>query len=73
MVFDGIVKENCSYDRRNELKNERISLCDALDKVINKGVVAMGEIIISVADVDLLYLNLQCVLSTTKEVIEDKT
>lgn len=43
---------------------DRVSLCDVLDRVLNTGVVAAGEIVISVADIDLIYLGLQAVLTS---------
>ena len=43
---------------------ERISLCEILDRVLTKGVVVVGEVVISVADVDLIYLGLQLVLTS---------
>lgn len=43
---------------------ERISLCEALDRVLNKGAVLVGEVTISVADVDLIYLGLQLVVTS---------
>jgi hypothetical protein len=42
----------------------RISLCEVLDRVLNKGVVVAGEATISVADIDLVYLGLQIVLTS---------
>ncbi len=36
-----------------------VSLCDALDRILTKGVVAYGDITISVAGVDLLYVGLR--------------
>ena len=45
-------------------ESERISLCEALDRVLHKGVVVRGDVILSVADVDLVYLGLQLVLSS---------
>ena len=45
---------------------KRISLCETLDRVLNKGVVVAGEVIISVADVDLVYLNLQLLLTSVE-------
>jgi len=45
---------------------EHVSLCETLDRVLNKGVVVAGEIVISVADVDLIYLGLQLVLTTVE-------
>jgi len=43
---------------------EHISLCEALDRVLNKGAVVAGEVTISVANVDLIYLGLQLVLTS---------
>lgn len=43
---------------------ERASLCEALDRVLNKGAVVVGEATISVADIDLIYLGLQVVLTS---------
>jgi hypothetical protein len=45
-------------------ENERVSVCEVLDRVLNKGVVVAGEVTISVAGVDLLYLGLQLVLTS---------
>jgi hypothetical protein len=43
---------------------ERVSLCEALDRVLNKGAVVVGEVMISVANIDLIYLGLQLILSS---------
>jgi hypothetical protein len=43
---------------------EQVSLCEALDRVLNKGAVVVGEVTISVADIDLIYLGLQAVLTS---------
>jgi hypothetical protein len=43
-----------------------ISLCEILDRVLTKGVVVVGEVIISVADIDLIYLGLQLVLTSVE-------
>lgn len=36
-----------------------VSLCDALDRILTKGVVIYGDISVSVAGVDLLYIGLR--------------
>ncbi len=41
-----------------------VSLCEALDRLLNTGVVVAGEVVISVADIDLIYLNLQVLLAS---------
>lgn len=43
---------------------EHISLCEALDRVLHKGAVVLGEVTISVANVDLIYLGLQVILTS---------
>ena len=45
---------------------ECISLCETLDRVLNQGVVVAGEVMISVANIDLLYLGLQLVLTSVE-------
>jgi hypothetical protein len=42
---------------------ERVSLCEILDRILNKGAVVAGEVTISVADVDLISLDLSMVLA----------
>ncbi len=46
-------------------ESESLSLCEALDRVLHKGVALRGNIVLSVADVDLVYLGLQLVLCST--------
>ena len=46
------------------MNDQHISLCDTLDRILNTGVVVNGEITISVANVDLLYLNLGVLLTS---------
>ena len=43
---------------------ESVCLCEVLDRVLNKGVVVAGDATISVADIDLIYLGLQLVLTS---------
>ena len=43
---------------------ENVALCEVLDRVLNKGAVLIGEVRISVANIDLIYLGLQIVLTS---------
>lgn len=54
------MSQNPAFDR------ERVSLCEVLDRVLNTGVVVVGEVVISVADVDLIYLGLQLTLTSVE-------
>ena len=53
---------NSDLSRLND--HDRVSLCEALDRVLNKGAVIVGEVTISVAGIDLVYLGLQLVLTS---------
>ena len=41
-------------------------MCELLDRVLNTGVVATGDIVISVAGIDLIYVNLQLLLTSVE-------
>lgn len=45
-------------------EEEHVSLCEALDRVLNKGAVIQGDLMISVAGVDLLYVGIRVVLTS---------
>ncbi|MBU1320709.1 MAG: gas vesicle protein [candidate division Zixibacteria bacterium] len=47
-------------------QSEQVTLLEVLDRVLNKGVVISGDIVISVADVDLVYLGLKVLLSSVE-------
>jgi len=51
-------------------RNENVTLVDALDKVIEKGVVINGDIVIRVADVDLVFLGLRLILTSISKAEE---
>ncbi len=53
--------------------DEQVSLCEALDRVLHKGAVVVGDVTISVAGVDLLYLRLQLILTSVEKLLEDKS
>jgi hypothetical protein len=48
------------------LLRRRVSLCETLDRVLNKGAVITGDIVISVADVDLVYIGLNLVVTSVE-------
>jgi hypothetical protein len=43
-----------------------VSLLEVLDRVLEKGVVISGDIVISVADVDLVFLGLRALLCSVQ-------
>lgn len=49
---------------------KNVTLVDALDKVLEKGAVINGEIVIRVADVDLIFLGLRLLLTSISKAEE---
>ena len=47
--------------------NQNITLLDLLDRVIDKGVVIQGDLRISVADVDLIYVSLKLLVTSISQ------
>jgi hypothetical protein len=58
---NGLALELARFD-----DGRQVSLCEALDRVLNKGIVVAGEVTISVAGVDLVYLGLQLTLMSVE-------
>ncbi|MFQ5915303.1 MAG: gas vesicle protein [Nitrospinota bacterium] len=44
----------------------RVTLLEALDRLLNKGVMINGDITISVADVDLIFVGLRVLLASVE-------
>jgi hypothetical protein len=62
-----LVRRAASRPRFDTLASQRrVSLCETLDRVLNKGAVVAGDIVISVAGVDLLYLGVNLVLTSVE-------
>jgi hypothetical protein len=47
-----------------------VSLSEVLDRVLNKGVVVAGEVVISVAGIDLVYLGINLLLTSVQTALE---
>ncbi len=58
-----------------QLEEADLSLLETLDHVLNRGMVIAGEITISVADIDLIFVGLNVLLSsveTAHEVLRNR-
>ena len=51
-------------------KEKQIVLIDLLDRILYKGVILTGDVIISVANVDLVYLGLKVLLTSVDKMDE---
>ena len=49
-----------------EWENPELSLLETFDHVLNRGLVIAGEITISVADIDLIFLGLNVLVSSVE-------
>ena len=52
------------------LRMQEVTLLDLLDRVLDHGVVLAGDVTISVADVDLLYLGVRVLLAPVERLPE---
>ena len=43
-----------------------VTLLEILDRVLDKGVVISGDVVISVADIDLVYVGLKALISSVE-------
>ncbi len=59
-----IVSSTSATSRMDLEHMDQLSLCEVLDRTLNAGAVVAGEVRISVAGVDLIYLGLQLVLTS---------
>jgi hypothetical protein len=51
---------------QSPLKQREVTLLDLLDRVLDRGVVLRGDLTISVADVDLIYVGLKLLLCSVE-------
>ena len=51
-------------------EGQNVALADLLDRLIDGGVVLTGDVVLSVADVDLVYLGLRLILAPARVVNE---
>lgn len=49
---------------------QEVTLLDLLDRIIDQGVILAGDVTISVADVDLVYLGLRVLLAPVERMPE---
>ncbi|MCA1065572.1 gas vesicle protein [Rossellomorea sp. AcN35-11] len=55
---------------RESLENKDIALIDILDVILDKGVAIRGDLIISIAGVDLVYLDLRVLISSVETLVQ---
>ncbi len=65
--------DRCQLKTQNEKdsyldiqKQKQVTLLEILDRVLDKGAVVSGDIVISIADVDLIYLGVKVLVSSVE-------
>jgi len=48
-------------------REKEVTLLDLLDRILDKGVILWGDVTLSVADVDLIYLGLKVLLTSVEK------
>jgi len=48
------------------LSSKEVTLSELLDRVIDKGIVISGDIVLSVADIDLVYVGIRVLLTSVE-------
>ena len=53
--------------------SKQVTLLEVVEKLLDKGVVISGDLILSCGNVDLVYLNLKLVLTSVQTMLEGST
>lgn len=56
------------YELDTVKRYERVTLLELLDRLVDKGVVLWGDLVISLADIDLIYLRLQLLVAAVERI-----
>lgn len=57
-------------DHRDHLKNKDIALIDILDVILDKGVAIKADLVISIAGIDLVYLDLRVLIASVEKLVQ---
>lgn len=63
---ESVVKKTGGDEIPPLLEDQRLSLCETLDRILNTGVVIHGDITISVANIDLIYIGLRALITSVE-------
>ena len=72
-ILRGLPEKGCYRMSQLVLREKDVTLLDLLDRILDKGILLNGDITISVADVDLIYLGLKVLLSSVDTVERMRT
>ncbi|MDZ5711059.1 gas vesicle protein [Jeotgalibacillus haloalkalitolerans] len=55
---------------REDIENKEIALIDILDVILDKGVAIKADLIISIAGIDLVYLDLRLLVASVESLVQ---
>ncbi|WP_079051559.1 gas vesicle protein [Streptomyces curacoi] len=61
-----------AYDDDRPLSGTQVALVDLLDRLLSGGVVLTGDLVLSVADIDLVRISLRAVVVAIREQMEEQ-
>lgn len=62
--FQLFISEDENMSLRESIENKDIALIDILDVILDKGVAIKADLVISIAGVDLVYLDLRLLIAS---------
>jgi len=57
---------------KDSIENKKIALIDILDVILDKGVAIKADLVISIAGVDLVYLDLRLLIASVESLVQAK-
>jgi len=52
-------------------ENEDVTFLELLDRLLGKGIVITGDLVISIANVDLIYIGLKLLISSVETLVRE--
>ncbi|WP_414721308.1 gas vesicle protein [Streptomyces ossamyceticus] len=69
-AYDAPAAYDDEYDR--PLSGRQVALIDLLDRLLSGGVVLTGDVVLSIADIDLVRISLRAVIVSVREQMEEQ-
>ncbi|MDG5806668.1 gas vesicle protein [Streptomyces ossamyceticus] len=69
-AYDAPAAYDDEYDR--PLSGRQVALIDLLDRLLSGGVVLTGDVVLSIADIDLVRISLRAVIVAVREQMEEQ-
>jgi gas vesicle structural protein len=70
--FQLFISEDENMSLRESIENKDIALIDILDVILDKGVAIKADLVISIAGVDLVYLDLRLLIASVESLVQSQ-